>query len=153
VRFQPCGRYHDLRAGFAGAIGNQAMLTDPLLDQPIDQARARSTGMAEKSKEKKHDKDGRKSTGRKTASDRIEVRQSGVHGKGVYAIAAIAEGERIIEYKGETISWKEALKRHPHDPEDPNHTFYFSLDEGGSITPARPTARPAKRRAACSFMR
>lgn len=89
--------------------------------------------MAEHTKDKKHRKDGKKSAGRKTASDRIEVRQSGVHGKGVYAISPIAEGERIIEYKGETISWKEALKRHPHDPEDPNHTFYFSLDEGGVI--------------------
>ena len=71
--------------------------------------------------------------GKKTASDRIEVRQSGVHGKGVYAIGAIAEGERVIEYKGEHISWKEALKRHPHDPADPNHTFYFSLDDGNVI--------------------
>ncbi|NOV25714.1 SET domain-containing protein-lysine N-methyltransferase [Cupriavidus necator] len=70
---------------------------------------------------------------KKTASDRIEVRQSGVHGKGVYAIAPIAEGERVIEYKGEHISWKKALERHPHDPSDPNHTFYFSLDDGSVI--------------------
>ncbi|GAB7541479.1 SET domain-containing protein [Cupriavidus sp. CuC1] len=70
---------------------------------------------------------------RKTASDRVEVRRSGVHGKGVYANAPIAEGERIIEYKGEHISWKEALKRHPHDPADPNHTFYFSLEDGNVI--------------------
>lgn len=68
-----------------------------------------------------------------TASDRIEVRQSGVHGKGVYASASIAEGERIIEYKGEHISWDEALERHPHDPDDPNHTFYFSLEDGNVI--------------------
>lgn len=81
----------------------------------------------------KPDQAGRKSGKRKTASDRIEVRQSGVHGKGVYAIAPLAEGERIIEYKGEHISWKEALKRHPHDPDDPNHTFYFSLEDGDVI--------------------
>ncbi|AOY92302.1 SET domain-containing protein-lysine N-methyltransferase [Cupriavidus sp. USMAA2-4] len=73
---------------------------------------------------------------RKDARDRIEVRQSGVHGKGVYAIAPIAAGERVIQYKGERISWKEALKRHPHDPEDPNHTFYFSL-EGGDVIDAK----------------
>lgn len=66
----------------------------------------------------------------RSARDRIEVRQSGVHGKGVYAIAAIAAGERIIEYKGERISWETALDRHPHDPNDPNHTFYFSLEDG-----------------------
>ena len=66
----------------------------------------------------------------RTAKDRIEVRESGVHGKGVYAIAPIAAGERIIEYKGERISWDTALERHPHDPNDPNHTFYFSLEDG-----------------------
>ena len=60
---------------------------------------------------------------------RIQVRKSGVHGKGVFALQPIAEGERIIEYKGEIITWPEALRRHPHDPKDPNHTFYFHNDE------------------------
>lgn len=59
----------------------------------------------------------------------IEVRRSGIHGRGVYALRAIRKGERIIEYKGEQISWKEALRRHPHDPKDPNHTFYFTIDD------------------------
>jgi uncharacterized protein len=67
------------------------------------------------------------------SSRRIAVRQSGVHGKGVFALDAIAEGERLIEYKGERISWKEALRRHPHNPDEPNHTFYFALDNGGVI--------------------
>jgi len=65
--------------------------------------------------------------------DRIEVRESGVHGRGVYAAAPIAKNKKIIEYKGEHISWKEALRRHPHDPSDPNHTFYFSLEDGSVI--------------------
>ncbi|MBX3637976.1 MAG: SET domain-containing protein-lysine N-methyltransferase [Rubrivivax sp.] len=60
---------------------------------------------------------------------RIQVRRSGVHGKGVFALQPIAAGERIIEYKGEIIGWPEALRRHPHDPADPNHTFYFSIDD------------------------
>jgi SET domain-containing protein len=60
---------------------------------------------------------------------RIQVRRSGVHGKGVFALHPIAAGERIIEYKGEVITWPEALRRHPHDPADPNHTFYFHVDE------------------------
>jgi uncharacterized protein len=64
---------------------------------------------------------------------RTAVRRSGIHGKGMFAVQAIAAGERIIEYKGERISWKEALRRHPHDPAHPNHTFYFALDEGGVI--------------------
>ena len=52
-----------------------------------------------------------------------------MHGKGVFALSDFAQGETIIEYVGEIISWKEALRRHPHDPQDPNHTFYFHIDE------------------------
>jgi SET domain-containing protein len=69
-------------------------------------------------------------------SRRIQVRRSGVHGKGVFALRPIARGERIIEYKGEIITWPEALRRHPHDPNDPNHTFYFSLDDGSHVIDA-----------------
>lgn len=60
---------------------------------------------------------------------RIQTRRSGVHGKGMFAVQDLAEGETLIEYVGEIISWKEALRRHPHDPTDPNHTFYFHVDE------------------------
>jgi uncharacterized protein len=64
------------------------------------------------------------STGR-----RIQVRKSGIHGKGMFALQPIAAGDTIIEYKGEVITWREALRRHPHDPKDPNHTFYFHVDD------------------------
>ena len=60
---------------------------------------------------------------------RIQVRRSGVHGKGVFALQDIAEGETLIEYVGQVISWDEAQDRHPHDPNDPNHTFYFHVNE------------------------
>ncbi len=63
------------------------------------------------------------------AGKRIQTRQSGVHGKGVFALCDLAEGETLIEYTGEVITWKEALRRHPHDPLDPNHTFYFHIDD------------------------
>jgi uncharacterized protein len=63
----------------------------------------------------------------------IQTRKSGVHGNGVFAVAPIAKGQVLIEYIGEHISWKEALRRHPHDPTDPNHTFYFSLPDGSCI--------------------
>ena len=63
------------------------------------------------------------------SSRRIQVRRSGVHGKGVFALQNLAEGEKIIEYVGEVITWDEAQDRHPHDPSDPNHTFYFHVDE------------------------
>jgi len=64
-----------------------------------------------------------------SAGRRIQTRVSGVHGKGVFAVQDLAEGETLIEYIGEIIGWKEALRRHPHDPQDPNHTFYFHIDE------------------------
>ncbi|MBV8037444.1 SET domain-containing protein-lysine N-methyltransferase [Roseateles sp.] len=66
----------------------------------------------------------------KTPRRKIEVRDSGVHGRGVYAAAPIRAGAKIIEYTGERITWDEAVERHPHDPSQPNHTFYFHLDGG-----------------------
>lgn len=75
------------------------------------------------------------STGSTTSSPaaaprrRFQVRRSGVHGKGVFATVDLAEGETLIEYTGEVISWPEALRRHPHDPAQPNHTFYFHIDD------------------------
>jgi SET domain-containing protein len=60
----------------------------------------------------------------------IEVRESGVHGHGVYAMESIANGTRIIEYTGQRVSWEAA----PNDENDP-HTFNFGLDNGEVINP------------------
>jgi SET domain-containing protein len=65
----------------------------------------------------------------KTSARKIQVKKSGIHGKGVFAARDISKGEIVIEYVGEIISAKEAEDRHPHDPADPNHTFYFQVDE------------------------
>jgi SET domain-containing protein len=65
----------------------------------------------------------------KTSNRKIQVKKSGVHGKGVFAAKDFSKGEMIIEYTGEMISAQEAEDRHPHDPNDPNHTFYFQVDE------------------------
>ena len=59
---------------------------------------------------------------------RIQTRRSGIHGKGVFALQDIPAGETIIEYTGEVISWDEAQDRHPHDPDNPQHTFFFHID-------------------------
>jgi len=67
---------------------------------------------------------------------KIVVRDSAIHGRGVYAARRIRAGERIIEYRGELISWKEADRRPPSDPNDPNHTFLFSLDDGKRVIDA-----------------
>ncbi|MCV2359865.1 MULTISPECIES: SET domain-containing protein [Roseateles] len=69
----------------------------------------------------------------KPAGRRIQVRNSGVHGRGVYALVHLNAGERLIEYTGERISWDEAMDRHPHDPAQPNHTFYFHIEDGRVI--------------------
>jgi len=63
---------------------------------------------------------------------KIIVRQSQVHGRGVFAGRDLEQDERLIEYLGERISWEEAIARHPHDPLNPFHTFYFDV-EGGVI--------------------
>ncbi|MGA0800686.1 MAG: SET domain-containing protein, partial [Steroidobacteraceae bacterium] len=58
----------------------------------------------------------------------IQVRNSKIHGKGVFAAKRIPKGTRIIEYIGERISHKEADDRYAdHDPND-NHTFLFIVD-------------------------
>jgi len=57
------------------------------------------------------------------------VRRSGVHGKGVFALRPIAKGERIVEYTGRVITWKQADRQHPHDEDDPQHTFFFQIDD------------------------
>ncbi|MEY2526837.1 MAG: uncharacterized protein QOE73_1608 [Verrucomicrobiota bacterium] len=60
----------------------------------------------------------------------LEVRPSGIHGRGVYATQSIREGARIIEYTGKRMSWDEA----PNDPDNP-HTFNFGLENGQVINP------------------
>lgn len=73
----------------------------------------------------------------KTSPEKVRVRRSGVHGKGVYATASIRKGERIVEYSGEHMPWKEAMALPPRDPNDPYHTFFFSLDNGDVIDAGR----------------
>lgn len=63
----------------------------------------------------------------------IKVKESNIHGKGVFAVQDIHKDKKIIEYTGERISWKVAVKRHPHDLSQPNHTFYFGLEDGSAI--------------------
>ena len=58
----------------------------------------------------------------------IEVRDSSVHGRGVFAARAIKKGERIIEYLGERVSHKEADRRYELKDENDSHTFLFIVD-------------------------
>jgi SET domain-containing protein len=67
------------------------------------------------------------------AQPAYEVNASPVHGKGVFARRKIPAGERIIEYKGERITWDEAIERASARGGPVNHTFYFSLADGRVI--------------------
>lgn len=61
------------------------------------------------------------------------VRQSDVHGRGVFARRRIPYGTRIFEYVGERISWKEATRRAERSSAPPNHTVLFALSSGRVI--------------------
>lgn len=55
----------------------------------------------------------------------VEARNSPIHGQGVYALAPIKKGTRIIEYLGERISHSEADSRYELKGDDDGHTFLF----------------------------
>ena len=61
------------------------------------------------------------------------VRRSKVHGNGVFAARKIAAGACILEYVGEHITAKEAVRRENAKPADCFHTFFFSLENGKII--------------------
>ncbi len=65
--------------------------------------------------------------------DHYKVRLSSVHGNGVFATRKIPAGARIIEYCGKRISEKQADQRFGLDPDNPHHTFFFSLESGRLI--------------------
>jgi SET domain-containing protein len=65
---------------------------------------------------------------RQAAPPLIEVRDSPVHGLGVFALGRIAAGARIIEYLGERVSHAEADRRYQHKAPRDNHTFLFIVD-------------------------
>src|SRR5260370_21747499 len=58
----------------------------------------------------------------------IEVRDSPLHGLGVFAARRIPRGTRVIEYRGEGVSHAEADRRYDHKDAGDNHTFLFIVD-------------------------
>ena len=64
-------------------------------------------------------------------TEMISVRQSDIHGHGVYATRRIKKGTRIIEYTGERIP-----DENIEDDNGSSHTFYFALSNGKVIDPA-----------------
>ena len=58
----------------------------------------------------------------------IQVRQSAVHGRGVFAARPIRKGRRIIEYTGRRVPWKSI----PANVKDA-HTFLFGINDGTDV--------------------
>lgn len=63
-----------------------------------------------------------------TAEPMIRVRNSKIHGRGVFARRRIRKGTRIVEYVGDRITHEHADKRYEDHNENDNHTFLFVVD-------------------------
>ncbi|MGE5669732.1 MAG: SET domain-containing protein [Betaproteobacteria bacterium] len=64
------------------------------------------------------------------------VRNSPIHGRGVFATRTIRKGEDIVEYRGRRISMQAAEELPDSDPDNPYHTFLFELNDGRVIDAA-----------------
>ena len=73
---------------------------------------------------------------RSPTSPLVEVRNSEVHGRGVFAVAPIKKGTRIFEYLGDRVSHDAADKRYEDHDENDNHTFLFIVDKNTVIDAA-----------------
>lgn len=91
---------------------------------PTKKSRKKSRGQLRTSLTLKHDRAPRNKS-RHAVSPLVEARNSRIHGRGVYAIAPIKKGTRIIEYLGDRISHAEADRRYEEKGDDNGHTFLF----------------------------
>ena len=66
----------------------------------------------------------------------IVMRESKIHGRGVYARQDIPKGTRLIEYAGERIDNAEADRRYEDDKMSRHHTFLFILSSRWCIDAA-----------------
>jgi SET domain-containing protein len=64
----------------------------------------------------------------RTAAHMLEVRKSGVHGVGVFAVQPIRKGKRIIEYRGQRVPWSQVA-----EDSDDERTYYFGLGNGKEV--------------------
>ncbi len=63
----------------------------------------------------------------------FEVRNSPVHGRGVFAIADIPAGKHLLDYGGDIVDWDVAQQRWEESGVDPDHTFFFDRGDGTVI--------------------
>jgi uncharacterized protein len=67
----------------------------------------------------------------------VAARNSKIHGRGVYAIAPIKKGTRVLEYLGDRITHAEADRRYARKREDDGHTFLFIASQRTVIDAGR----------------
>jgi len=73
----------------------------------------------------------------KTPPRAYRVRNSAIHGRGVFAATTICKGALVIEYRGERTTWDIASARPDSDPDNPHHTFIFETSDGRVIDGGR----------------
>jgi SET domain-containing protein len=61
--------------------------------------------------------------------ERLALRRSGIHGKGVFARERIPAGTRLVEYTGERITQEEGDRRYPWRDDAPYYTLLFSVED------------------------
>jgi uncharacterized protein len=69
-----------------------------------------------------------RATARNRAASTVRVRNSTIHGRGVFATRAIKKGERVIEQKGARITHDECDALDSNSTES-GHTFLFTLND------------------------
>ena len=72
-----------------------------------------------------------------TKALRYRVRNSPIHGRGVFATRTIRKNSRIIEYRGQRITERAANRQPMRNRNDPHHTFLFRLSDGTIIDAAK----------------
>jgi SET domain-containing protein len=70
-----------------------------------------------------------KKPGTSAAKPRVAVRNSPIHGRGVFAAGAIAKGARIIEYTGERMSHAKADRLYGDLHDGSSHTMLFAATD------------------------
>lgn len=65
------------------------------------------------------------------------VQDSDLHGTGVFAARDIPAGTSVFQYAGKRITTEQADAQEPANPEEPFHTFFFSLSSGKIIDGAQ----------------
>jgi SET domain-containing protein len=90
--------------------------------------KARSTTRKTSKKQLKNNKLVKKAAVKKNAP-KVAVRNSPIHGRGVFAVNAIAKGARILEYTGERMSHAKADRLYGDLHEGSSHTMLFAATD------------------------